>query len=151
MLGKLASSFTNAIENKAITVPISASIFNTLIEKYPIEAINNASVAIQDGLLVVSGTTSVKKLGFKKELDFTISLKPVSANNRTLELELVSLKPLDFNKINQKLLQRPPVITYNNRLLSIDLNAIDAVKKVPFGQIKNFTVEESELLVTLGL
>lgn len=151
MFSKLKAGITNIAENKAVTIPISAAALNGILEKYQLEAIDNASVAIQDGLIIVSGTTSIKKLGFTKELNFTLSLKPVRAEQRTLQLELVSLKPVDFNQINKKLLQRPPVITYENRLICVDLNAIDVVKKIPIGMIKSFAVEDDKLVVSVGL
>lgn len=151
MFNKLKTSFASITENKAVTIPISAAALNGILNNYKLEAIENAQVAIKDGLIIVTGTTNVKKFGFSKELDFTLNLKPVNVENRTLQLELVSLKPLDFNKINQKLLQRPPVITYENRLINVDLNAIEIVKKIPIGNIKSFTMEDEKILVTVGL
>ncbi|MER2107154.1 MAG: hypothetical protein ABS949_09460 [Solibacillus sp.] len=151
MFSKLKSSIASMAENKAVTIPISASTLNSILENYQLEAINEANVAIQDGLIIVTGTTSIKKWGFEKELNFTLNLKPVSAEKRTLQLELVSLKPVDFNKINNKLLQRPPVITYENRLINVDLNAIEVVKKIPIGNIKSFAVEDGKLLVSVGV
>lgn len=135
MFDKLKAGLVSVKEQKAISVSITASAFNTLLKKYRIEAIDEASVAIEDGLVIVSGMTKVKKFGVSKELQF----------------ELVKLKPLDFNQINKRLLQRPPVITYDDRLISVDLNAIDVVSKVPVGNIKSFSVEQNKVIVAIGL
>ncbi|OCS92649.1 hypothetical protein [Caryophanon latum] len=151
MLNKLKASLSAAKEDKAITIPIGASAFNAILKKYPIEAIDEATVSIKDGIFIVNGTTSIKKFGFSKELNFELQLKPVHAENRTLQLELVKLKPLDFNQINKRILQRPPVVTYDDRRVSIDLNAIDVVSKVPFGKIKSFEAKGDKLFVALGL
>lgn len=151
MFDKLKAGLVSVKEQKAISVSITASAFNTLLKKYRIEAIDEASVAIEDGLVIVSGMTKVKKFGVSKELQFELHLKPVQVNGRTLQFELVKLKPLDFNQINKRLLQRPPVITYDDRLISVDLNAIDVVSKVPVGNIKSFSVEQNKVIVAIGL
>lgn len=151
MLNKLKAGISAIQEKKAITVPITADILNGIIQRYPIEAIDQAEVTIEKGLVKVSGTTKVKKFGFEKELDFILHLKPVHVEKRTLQLELVEMKPLNFNTINKKLLQRPPVITYDNRLISVDLNAIDIVKKLPVGNVKQFEVEDNKIMVEIGL
>ena len=151
MLSKLKEGISTIKEKKSITIPITADLLNGILKRYRIEAIDRAEVAIEEGLVKVSGTTNVKKLGFTKELDFSLHLKPVNVEKRTLQLELVEMKPLNFNAINNKLLQRPPVITYENKIISVDLNTIDIINKVPVGNVKQFTVEDSKILVEIGL
>lgn len=151
MFDKLKASFNAVKEQKAITVPIGASALNSVLQKYPVEAIDEATIKIEDGIVFVSGTTQIKKFGFAKELNFELQLKPVSAENRTLQFELVDLKPVDFNQINKRILQRPPVLTYNDRTINVDLNAIDIVSKIPIGNIKNFEAREDKIYVSIGL
>lgn len=151
MLNKLKAGIASIKENKALIIPITASALNAILQRYRIEAIDQANVTIEYGIVKIAGTTKIKKFGFAKELDFTLHLKPVNVEKRTLQLELVKMEPIDFGAINNKLLQKPPVITYENRLIHVDLNAIEAVKNVPFGNIKEFTVEDGKILVGVGV
>ena len=151
MFNKLKESISDIKGKGKISIPITADLLNGILKRYRIEAIDQAEVSIEDGLVKISGTTNVKKLGFTKELSFSLKLKPVAVEKRILMLKLVEIKPVNFNAINNKLLQRPPVIVYKNRLIHIDLNAIDIIKKIPFGNVQSFTVNEDKITVEVGL
>ncbi|HEY4549739.1 MAG TPA: hypothetical protein VIG98_05630, partial [Bacillus sp. (in: firmicutes)] len=95
--------------------------------------------------------TEVKKMMLKKNVSFTITLKPVQLEKRTIVFELVEMKPVDMNFINNKIFSRPPFLEYTNRTINIDFNAWDIVKKVPVGNIKSYEMIDGTLNIKLSL
>lgn len=141
----------NLKEKKAVDLPLNASVFEKILERQSIEGVEDLQVKIEEGLLILEGDTKVKKFGISKNIHFTLSLKPVHAEERTLQFELKKMKPLDFSAINKKIFDKPPVITYDERMIQMDLNAFDKVKAIPIGNIKKIAIQDEQFIVSIGL
>lgn len=42
-------------------------------------------------------------------------------------------------------------MTYDERMIQIDLNAFDKVKAIPIGNIKKFAIQDKQFIVSIGL
>lgn len=150
MFSKLKDIITETKES-GVPLPLSASVFNNLIERYPIDTVDNLNITFDNHLAVVTGTTKVKKLGISKKVDFTLQLRAVGASGRKIQFEVESLKPLNINMINNKIFDHPPISTFDKGVISVNLNAIEQVKKVPVGTIKHFDIQDNKLTIRIGL
>jgi len=101
--------------------------------------------------IVLSGTTEVKKMMFKKNVAFRITLKPVSVEKRTIVFELVEMEPIDRNFINQRIFNRPPFFEFEKRTIKMNVNAWNIVRKIPVGTIKSYELVEGALKMKLTL
>lgn len=151
MFDQLKTGFMNLKEKKAVDLPLNASVFEKILERQSIEGVEDLQVKIEEGLLILEGDTKVKKFGISKNIHFTLSLKPVHAEERTLQFELKKMKPLDFSAVHKKIFHKPPVVTYDERMIQIDLNAFDKVKAIPIGNIKKFAIQDKQFIVSIGL
>lgn len=150
MFSKLKDIITETKEN-GVPISLPASVFNTLIERYPIDTVDNVKLHFDNQLAVVTGTTKVKKLGISKKVDFTLQLRAIGASGRKIQFEIESLKPLNINMINDKIFDHPPISTFDKGVISLNLNAIEQVKKVPVGTIKSFDIQDEKLTIRIGL
>lgn len=150
MFSKLKDIITETKEN-GVPISLPASVFNTLIERYPIDTVDNVKLHFDNQLAVVTGTTKVKKLGISKKVDFTLQLRAIGASGRKIQFEIESLKPLNINMINNKIFDHPPISTFDKGVISVNLNAIEQVKKVPVGTIKSFDIQDEKLTIRIGL
>lgn len=117
MFDQLKAGFMNFKEKKAVDLPLNASVFEKILERQSIEGVENLQVKIEEGLLILEGDTKVKKVGISKNIPFTLSLKPVHAEGRALQFELKKMKPLDFSAVHKKIFHKPPVVTYDKRMI----------------------------------
>ena len=139
----------SGISTNGLSIPITAAMLERLIEMKSDE--QDVKVEITAEYLIIHGTTEVKKMMLKKNVSFTITLKPVQLEKRTIIFELVEMKPVDMNFINSKIFNRPPFLEYTNRTIKIDFNAWDIVKKVPVGNIKSYEMNDGTLNIKLSL
>lgn len=151
MFDQLKAGFMDFKEKKAVDLPLNASVFEKILERQSIEDVENLQVKIEEGLLILEGDTKVKKFGISKNIHFTLSLKPVHAEGRALQFELKKMKPLDFSTVHKKIFHKPPVVTYDERVIQIDLNAFDKVKAIPIGHIKEIAIQDEQFIVSIGL
>lgn len=151
MFDQLKAGFMDFKEKKAVDLPLNASVFEKILERQSIEDVENLQVKIEEGLLILEGDTKVKKYGLSKNIHFTLSLKPVHAEGRALQFELKKMKPLDFSTVHKKIFHKPPVVTYDERVIQIDLNAFDKVKAIPIGHIKEIAIQNEQFIVSIGL
>ena len=151
MFDQLKAGFMDFKEKKAVDLLLNASVFEKILERQSIEGVEDLQVKIEEGLLILEGDTKVKKFGLSKNIHFTLALKPVQADGRMLQFELEKMKPLDFSAINKKIFDKPPVITYDERMIQIDLNAFDKVKAIPIGNIKKIAIQDEQFIVSIGL
>jgi hypothetical protein len=84
-------------------------------------------------------------------INFSIKLLPKSASGRVITFEVVEMKPLNQDWIKKRVFNKPTILSYENNHISIDLNEIDNIKKIPVGKIKSFCVKENKLFVGLGV
>lgn len=148
MFENFKDKLTNAAMN-GVSIPISAKMIKSFIEKKSGQ--KDLNVQITPEHIMLSGTTEVKKMMLKKTISFTVILKPVKIERRTIFFQLVQMKPVNLSFINNKLFNRPPFMEYYNRMIKIDFNQWDIVKKVPVGQIKSFELVEGALNIKLSL
>lgn len=151
MFDQLKTGFMDFKEKKAVDLPLNASVFEKILERQSIEGVEDLQVKIEEGLLILEGDTKVKKFGISKNIHFTLSLKPVHAERRALQFELKKMKPLDFSAVHKKIFHKPPVVTYDERMIQIDLNAFDKVKAIPIGHIKEIAIQDEQFIVSIGL
>lgn len=151
MFDQLKAGFMDFKEKKAVDLLLNASVFEKILERQSIEGVEDLQVKIEEGLLILEGDTKVKKFGLSKNIHFTLTLKPVQADGRMLQFELEKMKPLDFSAINKKIFDKPPVITYDERMIQMDLNAFDKVKAIPIGHIKEIAIQDEQFIVSIGL
>lgn len=151
MFNQLKNGFMNLKEKKAIDIPLNANVFQKILERQTVEGVENLQIKIEEGLLVVEGDTKVKKFGLSKNIHFTLALKPVQADGRMLQFELEKMKPLDFSAVHKKIFHKPPVVTYDERMIQIDLNVFDKVKAIPIGHIKEIAIQDEQFIVSIGL
>ncbi|MFJ7745372.1 hypothetical protein [Peribacillus sp. NPDC097295] len=148
MFDKFKDKITKAA-TEGFSIPITSKMIAGLIEKKTGE--KDIDVHITPEHIVLRGTTEIKKLMLTKKVAFTITLKPVQSDKRTILFQLVHMKPFDIKFINNKLFNRPPFFEYHNRRIKIDFNSWDVVKKVPVGQIRSFELVEGALNIKLSL
>lgn len=151
MFDQLKAGFMDFKEKKAVDLPLNASVFEKILERQSIEGVEDLQVKIEEGLLILEGDTKVKKYGLSKNIHFTLSLKPVHAEGRALHFEVKKMKPLDFSTVHKKIFHKPPVVTYDERVIQIDLNAFDKVKAIPIGHIKEIAIQDEQFIVSIGL
>ena len=148
MFNKFKEKLTD-ISTNGLPITITATMLQRLINLKSNE--QDIKVEVTPEHLVLHGTTEVKKMMLKKNVSFTIKLKPVQLEKRTIIFELVEMKPVDMNIINSKIFNRPPFLEYTNRTIKIDFNAWDIVKKVPVGNIKSYELVDDALNIKLSL
>jgi hypothetical protein len=129
-----------------IPIPISASMIQQLLEKKSIDGVNELSVEIIEDYLQIRG--KVKRMLIT--VSFSIMLKPFRSLGRILHFEVVKFTPLGSDFVKKKVLLAPPILTYNDGLASIDLNAFEAIKKIPVGAIHKFEIRGKSIWVYIG-
>ncbi|MGE7603091.1 hypothetical protein ACQKL5_11355 [Peribacillus sp. NPDC097675] len=147
MFDKFKDKITKAA-TEGFAIPITSKMIAGLIEKKTGEIID---VHITSEHITLQGTTEIKIMMLTKKVAFTIILKPVQIDKRTILFQLVQMKPFDIKFINNKLFNKPPFFEYHKRRIKIDFNSWDVVKKVPVGQIRSFELVEGALNIKLSL
>lgn len=149
MFGKWKDKIMDISANGA-AVPITNEMMESII-KMKADNIQAIEVEITEDTMTLQGKVEVKKQLLKKMVPFTIVLKPISLENRSLIFGLLSVKPVDLAMLNRKILNKPPFVTLNDREITMDLNAWEAVKKVPFGNIKSYEFQEGKIILKVGV
>ncbi|MEF2096393.1 hypothetical protein V3595_17145 [Bacillus sp. CFBP9009] len=108
-------------------------------------------VEITPKQIVISGTMEVKKMMFRKDVAFRITLIPVHVEKRMISFELVKMEPIDRDFINQRIFNRPPFFEFEKRTIKMNVNAWNIVRKIPVGTIKSYELVEGALKMKLSL
>ncbi|AXN38511.1 hypothetical protein [Peribacillus butanolivorans] len=137
------------IFGNGLPITLTASMLERIIKMKSGE--QDVKVEITPKYIVLFGRTEVKKMMFKKNVPFRITLKPVHVEKRTISFELVEMKPIDRNFINQKIFNRPPFFEFENRMIKMNFNAWNIVKRIPVGTIKSYELAEGALKIKLSL
>lgn len=148
MLNKLKEKLISASVN-GFEIPISSANMEQLIGM----KLGNRDVRVEitSEYLVLHGITEVKKMMFKKNVPFQVTLKPMQLDKRTIQFELIDMKPFDINFVASKIFNKPPFTEYTNRTIKVDFNAWDIVKKIPVGNIKSYEMVEGVINIRLSL
>ncbi|MFY2253202.1 hypothetical protein ACOSZH_25225 [Priestia megaterium] len=135
--------------DKGIYVPITADMLKLILQKQvnKNDKIYNLEVEFQEDFIRVNGT--VKKLLIN--IPFALDLKPVKSKKRVLYFEIKQMKPLNQDWIKTKVLSKPPYLTYTKGSMTLDLNQVKKIKSIPLGTIQSFEMQNSKLLVKIGI
>lgn len=148
--GSRMSAFdASTIFGKGLPITLTAAMLERMIKTRLYE--HDIHVEITPEHMVLWGTTEVKKMMFKKKVSFRMALKPVHTEKRTITFELIELKPIDRDFINQKLFNRPPIFEYDNRRIKMNMNAWNIVRKIPIGTIQSCELVDGGLKMNLSL
>lgn len=71
--------------------------------------------------------------------------------NREIHFKNEKFKPLNLDFLNKKIFNNPPFVTYDGKIIKIDFNNWEKVKKIPIGNIKNYELAEGKILLTIGI
>ena len=143
----LLSKTKKSLADKYIKIPITEEMFLYVFNKQNVEGIEDLTIEFAESTFQIKG--SVKKMLIP--IQFYIELKPKNANGRSLSFDIVELKPLNQDWIKKKLFNKPPVISYQDGVTTIDLNTFEKVKSIPVGTIKDFEIKNKRLYVSLGV
>ncbi len=129
---------------KGFKITINEEQFNKALRNREFEGIDDLSLKINGKLFEIEGVlTKIKTKG-------TVILEPVEVKGRTLIFKVIKVKPVDFGH-TRKLLNRPPLLSYNDAKLYLDLNQLEKAKKYPVGNIKSYSIEDDKVHVYVGL
>lgn len=137
------------IFGNGIPITVTAAMIERIIKMKSSD--QDIKVEITPKHIVLSGTTEVKKMMFKKNVAFRITLKPVHVEKRTISFELVEMEPIDRSFINQRIFNRPPFFEFENRMIKMNVDAWNIVRKIPVGTIKSFELVDGALKMKLSL
>ena len=148
MFDKFRNKWKELSEN-GVTIPIKPRMLEQLITRQ--SELKDIKVEMTSEDVVIRGTTDVNKVMIKKNIAFEVTIKPVHIEKRVIVFELVKVKPVDLHVINTRLFNKPPFAQYSERMVKIDFNSWDIVKKVPVGNIKNYEMVNGAINLTLSL
>ncbi|RRN71235.1 hypothetical protein EI200_12360 [Peribacillus simplex] len=132
-----------------IPITVTAAMIKRIIKMKSYDQV--IKVEITPKHIVLSGTTEVKKMMFKKNVAFRITLKPVHVEKRTISFELVEMEPIDRNFINHRIFNKPPFFEFENRTIKMNVNAWNILSKIPVGTIKSYELVEGALKMKLSI
>ncbi|TYR80547.1 hypothetical protein FZC66_09220 [Priestia megaterium] len=137
------------IAEGGVTIPITSHMLMCIFQKQMSkqDQIQQFAISFHGDVIHVSGI--VKK--FLLKIPFEIVLRPLQANQRILLFEIKNMKPTNQKWLNRKIFHKPPVATYENQQIHINLNEIDKIKMIPVGNIKSFIIKDRKLRVKIGL
>ncbi|ALC89260.1 hypothetical protein AM500_05270 [Bacillus sp. FJAT-18017] len=137
----------NSLKERTVNIPVTEEMFRYLFSKQNIEGINKLSVSFEEEGIAFDG--EVIKLMLP--ISFHILLVPFLATGRKLSFELKRIKPVNNNWINNKIFNGRTGITFENNILTIDLNQFEKIRKVPFGTIRNFQYTNKVIWCQIGI
>ncbi len=135
--------------NNSLTIPIvftSENLVHLATKKAP-EHVKEIKIEIDQSTMEIRGI--IKK--YRLSMHFVVSLKPHSVSGRKLSFSVQKIRPFHNDWLDRFLFHRPPRVTYKNSVVTIDLNTIDRIRKLPFGTIKDMVFKEEKVLVYIGL
>ncbi|MEW4282288.1 hypothetical protein [Priestia koreensis] len=144
----LLSKAKEKVERAGVPIPITADLLSKMIAKQldPNE-IRDFQLTFEDENLVIKGTA--KKMLLK--IPFQLTLQPVKTEKRTIYFALKEMKPLNQDWIRSKALNKPPLLSYEEGHVKLDLNQLDKIKYVPVGNIQHMEIKNEKLWVKIGL
>ena len=108
--------------------------------------VKELAIAFEGNQFVVTG--KVEKMFVS--IPFRIAMRIVEVKERVIRCEIADVKPLNFEFINRMFADRPPVMSYRHPELMFDLDAIEAVKEFPFGQLRAIQIEDRAVTIKIG-
>ncbi|WP_042458994.1 hypothetical protein [Neobacillus dielmonensis] len=148
-LEKVKNGVNKIRDEKGVPISISQQMIHELIKKT--DKVKETSVVIAEDGITITGKTEVEKLMIKKDISFLIKLLPVKMENREIHFKIEKFKPLNLNFLNKKIFHNPPFLSYDGNLIKMDVNGWEKVKKVPFGNIKNYELTDGKITLSIGI
>ncbi|WP_164667917.1 hypothetical protein [Virgibacillus doumboii] len=137
------------MNNAGVSIPINSStLLRVLQEKFVRHhSIKDLNLAIQNDCIRISGITG-KPL---PRIYVEVKVRPSDVYNRLLFFKIDSMKPINAGWLKRKIFNRPPYMKYDRDMAIINLDSIEKVKAVPFGNIQEISIKEQKVWVRLGL
>ncbi|MCF8568611.1 hypothetical protein LLE49_28235 [Alicyclobacillus tolerans] len=136
----------SAISQVSVPIPVTETMLQQLLQKATFEGINNVHMRFVDDSIQLTGSAK-KVISFS----FSIDLIPVSVEARKMYFTVNKLKPMNAEWVRNKVLNVAPFMSYDNKLVCIDLDGFEAISKIPVGSIRSFKIENSVLWVSVGV
>ncbi|WP_108671375.1 hypothetical protein [Peribacillus acanthi] len=134
-------------EDQYVPVPITSEMILSLLHRQTFEGISNLEVQFVGDRMVISG--SAKKMGMN--IFFKVEMKAMSAAGRKINFEVVDMKPINQDWIKKKVFNQPPMMTYDSGHITMDLDAMESIRDIPWGTIKSFEIKDNMLWVGIGI
>ncbi|MBS2968466.1 hypothetical protein J9317_06795 [Metabacillus sp. KIGAM252] len=138
------------VSEHGLGVPITSQMLEKAIQMKA-KDVQDVKVEIVGHLIILHGRITVTKMMMKKDIVFSVTLKPISLEGRTILMELEDVKPLNISLINRGILNKPPFAEYRQKMIKLDLNAWEKIKNVPFGKLKSFEMKKDAILVRVWI
>jgi hypothetical protein len=148
-LDKVKNGVNKIKEDKAVPIPITQQMIHELIKKN--DKVKDTTLVITKDGITITGKTEVEKFFVKKEVSFMIKLLPIKMENRELHFKIEDFKPINLNFVNKKIFINPPYLSFDGKLIKIDVNSWKVVKRIPFGNIKNYELIDGKIILSIGI
>lgn len=137
------------LADKGISVPVTADILMRVLQKQVNEHdhLHTLTISFQEDVIRFRGTVKKWWLAIPFELD----VKPLEAGKRTLLFDIDQMKPLNHEWIKSKVLNKPPLMTYQKGKMILDLNEIDNIRAIPIGHIQHVELKNGKLWIKIGI
>lgn len=129
-----------------INFRITSDMIKEMIEKSEIKSIQDLTVHFTQETLALSGKLNIMPI----KIPFEIVLRPTCAKGRSIYFTVDKFAPINAIPIKNKLLQQPPILKYEDPYLEINLDGIEALKKIPYGHIKEIGIQDQSFIVKIG-
>lgn len=144
---KLKTHTEKALYRASIPIPLSSKMIQTAIVQAQVEDVQKIRVRIREGHLHISGEARKWML----KLPFSLTLRPSHAHGRTIAFFIQEMNPILNEKFNQHLFNRPPYLQYENQQIFLDLNQIEAIRKIRKGSVKQMEIRGETLWIKIGV
>lgn len=141
----------NIIERNTINISLDTHAFEKILENVMIKNIENLQILIRKELLILKGDTKIKVIGISTSVHFELFLKPIKTKERTVYFELKDAKPFLLDFFPSIAFKKIPIVSYENRIIQVNLEKLDLIKSIPFGFIKEMFIQDGQFILTIGL
>lgn len=143
---QLLSKASEMKENQVVTIPITRGLLTSILRRK--EKFEHVDVTFKDGLVEVTGKIRIKTL--LPLLPFKVVLQPMECKGRVITFKLIKLRPVNNDFIIKRVLSSA-YVSYDKKIVSIDLNRVHGVKKLPLGTVKYIQIKNNKMYVVLGV
>ena len=104
------------------------------------EALQELSVTISEGFLVLAGKVRKRPIPFAIPFSarFTLHSMEFSPRNKTVHLRLEELKPIGFDSLTKKIVEKIPFLTFADGLVTVHLAHVPRLSGLLGCQVKGF-------------
>lgn len=135
----------SSIMNFQSSVQITTEMANSILKITEVRNLKNLNINFSKDVIVLKGSVHTKLVS----PPFEIVLKLLNYEGRKIRFDLLKMNPLNIPPVNDVLLNNPPVTNFKGKVLTINLDEIEAIKDVLFGNISGVIIENGFLHVTI--